>query len=270
MAKVSTYALENYVGGHPPGEVHAPEGLFQLSDAEWHVLFRDSRSGLTCGLLRSTVEVEEAGRRHCRVTISDDADGGFSGSFVLRARADDLRTDLGNRISSLQRSGEVIAAVGEGQWWRDIRVFDTLGWSRTRSIAGVHCRGGEWGKSRIKRSRRARVLDFGPNGVSLRGWRTRVVIPWDSIAAIEVTSGHPVSAAAVPDDRQKFSGVAILLRSHTAQEIVFHTMLSTPSAISAHLSDLIDRLAQAEQRASLRSSSVASGHTVGSTKILPI
>ncbi len=243
MAKVSTYRLENY--GVPAGAVVRPGGLFQLSDAGWHLLFPDPGSGVGCGLLRSQVEVEDFGRRRCQVTVKDDREDGFHATFVLRAGADNVRTDLGDRLSSLDRSGEVIAAVESGQWWRDVRVFDQLGWSRTRSIAGVRCKAGQWGTIRAKPALLARVLDFGPNGVSLRGWRTRLVVPWEEIAAIRVTDGQPQSAAHVAPDRRRFSGADIVLRSHRAEELVFHTMLLTRSEIEARLSSLINRLVRA-------------------------
>jgi hypothetical protein len=236
MAKVSTYRLDNY--DLPPGCINAPGGLFQLSDAEWHLLSRDPDGGVSCGLRRSQVEVEELGRRRCQVTVSDDHDGGFHATFVLRARAGAVRDDLRHRLSSLDRSDEVLAAVERGQWWRDVRVFDELGWSRTRSIAGVRCNGGRWGAIRAKRTRLARVLDFGPKGVSLRGWRTRLAIPWDGIAAIEVTDDRHAAAHGSQDGK----GTGILLRSHTDEELVFYTVLSNRTEIVTQLSSLLERL----------------------------
>jgi hypothetical protein len=236
MAKVSTYRLDNY--DLPPGSINPPGGLFQLSDAEWHLLSRDPGGGVSCGLRRSQVEVEELGRRRCQVTVSDDRDGGFHATFVLRARAQAVRDDLAVRLASLDRSGEVIAAVERGQWWQDVRVFDRLGWSRTRSIAGVRCNGGRWGAIRAKRTRLARVLDFGPNGVSLRGWRTRLAIPWDGIAAIEVTDGRHSAARGSQDGK----GTGILLRSHSDEELAFYTVVSNQTEIGTQLSSLLEHL----------------------------
>jgi hypothetical protein len=78
--------------------------------------------------------------------------------------------------------------------------------------------------------------------VVLRGWRTRLEIPWDSIAAIEVTSGKERSAVSVANHRKEFRGTAIVVRSHSDYEVVFHTMIATPAAISAYLGDLLDCL----------------------------
>ena len=243
MAKISTYRLDSY--GRPPEAVDASGGIFQLSDAEWRLLFDDSRSGVTCGLLRSQLGVEPVGRWRCRVVVRDDFQGGFRATFVVRARAARVRSDLRDRLRSLHRSREVMAAVDGGQWWHDVRSFDGAGSSLTRSIAGVRCRGGRWVSGRAKRTRLARILDLGPEGVSLRGWRTRLTIPWDTIAGIEVVDGRPETARQVAPAGQGFRGTAIVVRSHTGQEIVFHTMLSTPAEIRARLGPLTDNLARA-------------------------
>ncbi|MGH9208828.1 MAG: hypothetical protein ACRD1G_20165, partial [Acidimicrobiales bacterium] len=216
MAKISTYRLDSY--GRPPEAVDAAGGIFQLSDAEWRLLFSDSRSGVTCGLLRSQLEVEPVSRRRCRVVVRDDFQGGFRATFVVRARARRVRSDLRDRLKSLRRSREVMAAVDAGQWWRDVRSFDGAGGSLTRSVAGVGCQGGRWESGRVKRTRLARVLDLGPKGVSLRGWRTRLTIPWDTIAGIEVVDGRRESAADYGRSHGRFRGTAIVVRSHTEQE----------------------------------------------------
>jgi hypothetical protein len=266
MAKVSTYKLEAYDGGLAPRPTPTREGVFQLSDAEWRLIFRDSHPGVACGLLRSRVDVEKVGRRRCRVTINDDQASAFRSSFLVRTRADHLRSDLRKRISMLERSGAAVAAVDEGQWWRDVRVFDSLGWSRTISIAGVRNKDGRWGTSRIKRSRLARLMDFGPKGVSLRGWRTRLVFPWDSIAAIDVTDGRdPGSggrAERVSRSRHEFSGTTVLLRSHTAQEVAFHTWLSTPSTVRSQLSLFVERLIRATESQPRPPLPSATGHHI--------
>jgi hypothetical protein len=243
MAKISTYRLDSY--GRPPEAVDASGGLFQLSDAEWRLLFNGSRSGVTCGLLRSWPDVEPVGRWRCRVAVRDDLEGGFRATFVVRARARRVRADLRDRLKSLHRSREVIAAVDGGQWWQDVRSFDGAGGSLTRSVAGVRCQGGRWESGRAKRTRLARVLDFGPKGVSLRGWRTRLTIPWDTIAGIEVVDGQGESATDVAPAGPGFRGTAIVVRSHIGHKIVFRTMLSTPAEIHAQLGPLTENLARA-------------------------
>jgi hypothetical protein len=200
------------------------------------------------------VEVEAARRRRCRITVSESGDAGFQATFVLRARADDLLADLGRRRSSLDRAAEVIAAVEDGEWWRDPLVFDSLGPSRARSIGGVRCLGGNWGTRRIKPTRRTRVLDFGPGGVSLRGWRTPVVVPWVSIADIEVSDVRPPSGAAHARGLDRSIGAVIVLKCHSEEKLAFRTTVSTPSEVRAHLSTLTDCLVAASEDDARRSS----------------
>ncbi len=198
MANVSTYRLDSY---GPAGRPEPPRGgIFQLSDASWHLVFEPPRSGVSCGLLRSLVEVQTTRRgRRCRVMVAEEGGDGFEATFVLRARADAVRADLRRRHQSLDQAAEVVAAVEGGEWWRGADAFDGLGWSATRSLAGVRCIGGDWESDGLGPTRRAKVLDFGPGGVSLRGWRTRLRFPWDSIAAIEVADGTGYSDSANGD-----------------------------------------------------------------------
>jgi hypothetical protein len=231
--RVTTYRLDSY---GPPREDIEVEGLFQLTDVSWHLLFDGSQSGVSCGLLRSDIEVEATGPRRCRVTVGEKGDSQFQASFVVRADADDLQADLSNRRASLDRAADVIAAVEAGEWWKDSRVFDSLGPSRTRSVAGVRSLGGKWGTRRIKATRHARVMDFGPRGVSLRGWMTPLVIPWMSIARIEVTDD--TETAGTGWDRTT-EGASIILHSLSGQQVAFRTVLAAAPEVRASLEPLI-------------------------------
>jgi hypothetical protein len=237
VTRVSTYRLDSY---GPPDEIAAPMGgLFQLSDDSWRLVFAVPDAGVSCGLLRSRVEVAETNRRRrCRVTVAEDGANGLHSTFVVRARARDVRDDLCGRFASLDRAADLVAAVEAGEWWKGSGAFDALGWSGTASIAGVRSVGGSWGASRITRTRRARVLDFGPEGVSLRGWRTRLVFPWVSIATIEVTDAQGYARG--PKHRRSSGGAVIVLTCHSGEQVGFHAALLTPSETRAELRVPID------------------------------
>lgn len=237
VTRVSTYRLDSY---GPPAQLEPPEGgIFQLSEASWRLVFEPPRAGVSCGLFRSRVEVQTTRRgRRCRVTVAEVGGHGFEATFVLRARADAVRADLDRRHRSLDRAAEVVAAVEKGEWWRGTEAFDALGWSATRSLAGVRCIGGDWETDGLGPTRRARVLDFGRGGVSLRGWRTRLRFPWDRIVSIEVTDGTRYSDG---NDVPR-GGTVVVLKSHAGEQIIFHTALATPDEVAAELRAPIDRL----------------------------
>jgi hypothetical protein len=215
---------------------------FQLSNARWRLVFRDGRRGISGGLLNSRLGVEAAGRRRCRVTIEDDTGGGFSGTAVIHARPAKLRRDLDQRLAALERAGEVVAEVAAGSWWVDDRVFAGLDWSERCSLAGVHYRAGWWGTGRLQPSMLAKVLDFGPGGVVLRGWRTRLVIPWDAIGSIRVLPGDCWVLTETVPRHQHPTGTTVVIRSLADQDAVFYTPLVPVSDVGVLLAPLVEQL----------------------------
>ncbi len=220
----------------------------QFTDTEWRLVFRQPQPGVKCGLLRSRIDVEPLARHQCRVTVHDRGTDEFRGSFVVRASAERVQADIERRMRALDLAGEVTAAVEDGEWWRDVRLFRDLGWARTVSVAGVRCRKGSWGTDSIKRTRMTKVLDFGPDGVTLRGWRTHAVMPWGTIDTIEAMSDRgPSSPRAVGRSARhgrRPSGTIVRLRSRAGDELIFHTVLSSTADIAARLSALQDQLAR--------------------------
>jgi hypothetical protein len=255
MTKDSTYQVARLEVSDPSLRSVAvgSEGVFQLTDVNWRLMFRDPKRGLSCGLLRSQLQVEPMDRRTCRVSISDDSSEGFNGSVILNAPAERVQFDLHRRLVSLGHSGEVIAAVGKGEWWRYAQIFDRFNWSHRCSIAGVRYRAGWWGTGKIKPSMLAKVLDFGPRGVALRGWWTQFVIPWDAIASITVSAGDGWSLAngAEAAHRRRI-GTSVLVRSQAGQDAVFFTPLLSPSEVGDLLAPLTTQLETAELDRQLR------------------
>lgn len=242
MAKVSSYEITHLEGRLPtlPAAPSEERAVFQLTDATWRIAFRDSGRGLSCGLLRSRLGIEALDEHSCRASVAGSSKDGFEGTLVLKAPAETVRLDLEARLASLERCNEVVAATESGQWWRDSRVFSELDWAQTRSIAGVRYRAGWWGTGRLKPSMLAKVLDFGPAGIVLRGWRIRFVIPWDAIATIKALEGDRWLSEG-PNHRRS-SGTTLIIRSVAGQDAVFYTPLLSPSVVRTLLEPLTDRL----------------------------
>jgi hypothetical protein len=246
VARTVSYALVRFRTSLPAHPAPATGGRLQLTDAEWRVVFHPPRPGIRCGLLRSRIDVEPVTRHRCRVTVHDRDTDEFRGSFVVRARARRVRADVDRRMAVLDRAGDVIASVEDGQWWRDVRRFDGLGWARTASVAGVRCRGGRWGADTVAPTRWTKVLDVGPDGVTLRGWRTRAELPWETVDGIEVTGDRDCSrrrGAGRPGAHGRADGGTVVrLRSRTGDELDFHTVLSSTDDIAARLHPVEDQL----------------------------
>lgn len=232
MSKTKSYRLDSQ---GPPGRPEPPNGgTFRLSDGSWSLVYGPTGGGVTCGLLRSRVEVQATRRRRrCRVTVTEEGESGLTATFVLRARAADVRVDLEGRLASIDRASEVITAVEGGAWWRGADAFAALGWSRTLSVAGVRRIGGDGEAGRARPMRLARVLDLGPNGVRLRGWRTRWAIPWEDVASIEVSDPAPLTDA--PTASAGRGGSVVTVRNRGGERVVLQVALKSPSQLRTEL-----------------------------------
>ena len=244
MTKDSIYSVARIDGlGTPLPTVSTERDCaFELTDSRWRLIFRDGRTGLSGGLFHGRLAVEDAAGRACRVTIEDVSGPGFHATVVVRARAAKVRKDLEARLASLERSGEIVANVEAGSWWLDSRVFDDLDWSQRRSLAGVSYRAGWWGTGRLQPSMLPKVLDFGPRGVVLRGWRVRLAIPWDAIASLHVLPGDFWVPTEIGTGQESRSGASVVIRSFTDQDAVFYTPLVSVGEADAVLGPLIRRL----------------------------
>jgi hypothetical protein len=136
----------------------------------------------------------------------------------------------------------VVREVATGSWWLDSRLFEDLDWSRRRSLAGVHYRAGWWGTGRLPPSMLPKVLDFGPRGVVLRGWRTRLVIPWDAIGSVRTLVGDCWVPTEAPTGHRRGTGTTVVIRSLTDQDAVFYTPLRSVDDVDALLGPMVDRL----------------------------
>ena len=244
MTRPSRYRVEHLAGrglDRLP-ERFERESLLEVSDAGWRLYFRDSRRGLTCGLSACAMDVEELSRHRCRLTISDPEVGRFDLELVLRASANRVRRDLGRRQADVARAGRVVEAVASGDWWLDAQVFEPLDWAGVRSIAGVRYRHGWWGTGRMEPSMSAKVLDFGPSGIRLRGWRTRFLIPWDAVGAVGVVDGDAWMPDPSTGGTSLRSGATIVVTSGSGQDAVFFTPLLQAAAVRDALEPLTRNL----------------------------
>ena len=248
MAKETTYSVARIEGVSAPLPTTASERDcdFQLSDARWRLVFRDGRRGVSGGLLNSRLTVERTPGRTCRVSIVDDTGGGFTGTLVLHAREAKVGRDLDNRMASLERAGTVVDEAASGAWWKDVRVFDRLDWSQRCSLAGVHYRAGWWGTGRLPPSMLAKVLDFGPRGIVLRGWRTRLVIPWDAVGSMRVHAGDAWVPPGTAEHQVKPMGTTLVVRSLAGQDAVFYTALRSAVDVGRLLGPLAALLPDGE------------------------
>lgn len=237
MAKASSYKIAFYDGGLPGRPDPMRAGLLQLSDTEWRVLFRDAKPGVVCGLRRSTVTCDDLGYGLCRVTISDAIEESFTTVLTIEADSGTFERDLEHRRNELDLSMRRVDAVRKGAWWLDDAAFRPFGWSRTCSLAGIWYVSGWWGPGEVRRSRLPRVLDLGPDGVSLRGWRSGPTLPWDEIAAIEIGSG---------DGGEKNAGgtvpTSLSIHSRVGSVAILRTSLASQDELAEWLSPIMSRL----------------------------
>jgi hypothetical protein len=240
MSTACTYQLLGYDGGLTLDPNPADSGEFQLTDTHWRLLLTDRRDGLQCGLLQSSISVEGIDRRRSLVRLEVAGSGGSAGILLVAGRPEVLKGDLGHHMAALDRAERSLAAAEQGEWWMDSRVFEQLGTTRRVSIAAVRFDERGWHEQPRRRRWLTSVLDFGPEGIVLRGWRTRLKIPWADVASIEVTAATPVAPAhrrgrskqpeaprtAAAHDDQTFGpdgGTRVTVRSSSGQRAVFTT-----------------------------------------------
>lgn len=164
MTKPTVYRIQLHDGSLPGQPLPPERGLFELRDAEWRLHFRHLDPAVTCGLLRSDVEVRAIDRRRCLITLSGRDTPEFTLHLVVRARARRVRADIEHRRNRLGRERELLDAVRDGRWWRDDRIFDRFGPLKTVSITGARYLGGLARTVRVKPTRGRSGDGFRPAG----------------------------------------------------------------------------------------------------------
>ena len=255
MPKMVTFRFDGYDGGLVQQPEPSAEGLLQLSDTRWILIFADHEVGVGGGLLRSEFVVEAIGRRRCVLRLNADGGAG-SCSMILLAPAAKVEKVVALRMAKLARICESTDGVANGQWWRDSRAFAEFGQLCTTSISGVRYEGGWWRDERVRPTRRRAVLDFTPEGLVLRQWRRMLTLPWALVDSLEIIDG-PASVRARHEDHDTTErqgsdtrlGATIVVRSPSGRTARFSTAIMTPEAVRLRLHPIIQRLEQtADQR----------------------
>ncbi len=183
--------------------------MFELTDVDWRLHFRHLDATIACGLLRSTVDVGPIGKRRCLLTLTNADQPAFLVHLVVRARPRKVRADVEARMEGLEGGRELAAAIAAGQWWRDPAAFEQWGACRAHSIVGVRYLDGLPRTTKVKSTRSRQLVDVGPNGISLRGWRTHLTIPWEHVASAEVVD-HCAAAAESGETDERPRAVPVL------------------------------------------------------------
>jgi hypothetical protein len=189
VGRSSRYILRGYDGGLPPHPRPEVEGVFALNGLRFQLEFRGTRAGVAGSLRSVAIDVTSTGSTSCRVTVKSASDPSVAGTFSLpRTDAETLRADLEARHEEIRRGRALRARVEAGEWWLDPAFFARLGRAGTVSVTGVRYLGGWSGATEPSGPRHSRILDLGPDGVSLRGFRRSFTIPWLSVTGLEVAA----------------------------------------------------------------------------------
>ncbi len=242
MTKPTVYRIQLHDGSLPGQPLPPERGLFELRDAEWRLHFRHLDPAVTCGLLRSDVEVRAIDRRRCLITLSGRDTPEFTLHLVVRARARRVRADIEHRRNRLGRERELLDAVRDGRWWRDDRIFDRFGPLKTVSITGARYLGGLARTVRVKPTRVGQVMDFGPQGISLRGWRTHLAIAWDQVAMVVVGEVAAPSETATKSPQTEPATPLITVRLYDGSAARFAVSGSTEDELRVLLDPILENL----------------------------
>jgi hypothetical protein len=241
MPRPSVYRIHVHDGA-PGGIALPPErGLFELRDSEWRLHFRHLESTISCGLRRSGFDVRSIDRRRSLVTLSGRDEPVFTLQLLLWARARSIRTDFERRLARLDETRDALEAVERGEWWRDARVFERFGPLGTMSLTGVRYRGGLPRTSKVKTTRIGQLMDFGPTGITLRGWRTHLSIPWEQVARIEPGS-FPKGTPQSQPPRSETDAPQIVVGLSDGSRVRFSVPGSSEKGLRARLEPISDCL----------------------------
>lgn len=143
------------------------------------------------GVQSAHFELSARSRRSTTVQIHS-LDGRYDAELtVLTGRGRLLR-----QIRSSEASAEEASARREllrhGDWWLDPRPFAELGPGAAVSVGDTRYLGGWQGPVRFEGRSGGRILDLDRNGITLRGMRRHLLIPWDSVNGITI-EGSPVA-----------------------------------------------------------------------------
>lgn len=174
-------------------------GSFAVAGDRWHL--RCWSPGVTFGgsVLRAGFDLSTGRPGSTRMEVHS-LDGRYRGTVVLLARRQRVERRLAEARAAAGRTQERQARVRQGEWWLDPRAFSDLGPAEAVSVPESRYLGGWDGAVRFEGRRGARILDFDRAGVTLRGMRRHLLIPWDRVRAVTVEGeGGPATVRVTTD-----------------------------------------------------------------------
>ena len=261
MRGLSTFRLTNYDGGlaaHPQPE---PSGLLALGRTRWSMALRGVRQGMSAGLLASSFSAEPHGRFGSKVTLTVGEGGASSCTFVLPTTPPQaLERAVRNRMSPLVDGARAKAAVELGAWWLDTEAFAAFGWARATSVADVSL-ASPW-EGHVPR-RRSRILDFERAGITLRGFRSELTVPWARVSDLRV---EPLSDISEPGAAGRAPGSRIVVDLVDGEAVAFAAAHESVAELSAKLAPLADRIRSGQEKRALHQTAVAAADAVALTE----
>ena len=110
------------------------------------------------------------------------------------------------------------------------------------SLTGVRYLGGLARTVKVKSTRIGQVLDLGPPGIALRGWRTHLAIPWERVARLEVRAIETSSDPKTEPARTAHDSPVIEVYLHDGSKVRFSVRGATEDELYARLDVLAERL----------------------------
>jgi len=228
---VSRFIFTSYEGVFEGMAHRVRIGSLVVRRDQWHLHCWGTGVVIGGSVLRADFDLSTRGRRRTRVEVRSH-DGRYQGDLTVRAG----RRRVDRRLEAARGAAEEVEGrrelVRHGDWWLDPRAFAQLGPAAAVTVPDARYLGGWEGRVRFERRPGGRMLDLDPKGITLRGLRRHLQIPWDTVRGL-----------AVEGDRGALNR-AMLRVATDAGEVRFETHQSTADALSARLAPLTRQIAR--------------------------
>lgn len=229
---MTRYVLIRYEGIFEGMRHGARLGSVVVRDDRWQV--RCWGSGVVIGGSVRRAEITVRHRPFHRAELDIEShDGRFRGTVTALTRAERLTRSLTAARTVASKEDERRALVSGGQWWLDPVAFLELGPASAASVTDTRYLGGWGGAVRFEDHPRGRILDLDASGITLRGFRRHLHIPWSEVRAIGVDAKD---GAAPP--------TTILIRTDRG-DARFESRQSPPDELRRRLAPLTRRIERA-------------------------
>jgi hypothetical protein len=204
-------------------------GSVVVRDDRWQI--RCWGSGVVIGgsVRRAEIAVRQRSFQRAEIEI-ESHDGRFHGTVTALARPERLMRSFTTARGVASKQDERRALVSGGQWWLDPVAFLELGPASSASVTDTRYLGGWSGDVRFEDHPRGRILDLDASGITLRGFRRHLHIPWNEVRGIAV-DGHDGTAPPTTIRIQTGEG-----------EVRFESRQSPPEELRKRLAPLTRRI----------------------------